>query len=174
MSGQGAHTATAAPDRRRRGRRMVDRRDPSRAEELANRYRDQLELVVSRHQAESTAAQEQLRVETLRRKRAEIHRERTLALLQDALDRAKTLQRLLPICGRCKKLRDDPQYRQQIARYFVARHGADNGDLSMCPDCAGQTDRRHIRLVHVTPPPEGDPSFSPARRVAAKPETVSA
>jgi DNA-binding response OmpR family regulator len=49
------------------------------------------------------------------------------------------LETFLPICGYCKKIRDDRNYWQQIESYINARTGTDFSH-SVCPDCY----ERHI------------------------------
>ena len=44
------------------------------------------------------------------------------------------LEAFLPICGYCKKIRDDSNYWQQIESYINARTGTDFSH-SICPDC---------------------------------------
>lgn len=46
----------------------------------------------------------------------------------------RQLEAFLPICGYCKKVRDDQNYWQQIEGYINARTGTDFSH-SVCPDC---------------------------------------
>jgi DNA-binding response OmpR family regulator len=46
----------------------------------------------------------------------------------------RQLEEFLPICGYCKKVRDDQNYWQQIESYINARTGTDFSH-SVCPDC---------------------------------------
>ena len=46
----------------------------------------------------------------------------------------RQLEQFLPICGYCKKVRDDGNYWQQIESYINARTGTDFSH-SVCPDC---------------------------------------
>ncbi len=55
--------------------------------------------------------------------------------LEDALARVRTLRGLLPICARCKKVRDDEGYWQQI-EHFVNQHSETAFSHSLCPKCA--------------------------------------
>ena len=54
--------------------------------------------------------------------------------LEYALDHVQTLQRLLPICSYCKRVRDDRNYWQELDAYF-----AEHSDLvfshGICPTC---------------------------------------
>ena len=46
----------------------------------------------------------------------------------------RQLEAFLPICGYCKKIRDDQNYWQQIESYINERTGTDFSH-SVCPDC---------------------------------------
>ena len=46
----------------------------------------------------------------------------------------RQLEAFLPICGYCKKIRDDGNYWQKIESYINARTGTDFSH-SVCPDC---------------------------------------
>ncbi len=54
--------------------------------------------------------------------------------LEDALQRVKQLQGLLPICSYCKKIRDDRNYWEQVDTY-LARHTQAEFTHGICPDC---------------------------------------
>ncbi|MEN9841625.1 MAG: hypothetical protein RL376_1425 [Verrucomicrobiota bacterium] len=49
----------------------------------------------------------------------------------------RQLEEFLPICGYCKKVRDDSNYWQQIESYINTRTGTDFSH-SVCPDCYKQ------------------------------------
>lgn len=56
-----------------------------------------------------------------------------------------SLQRLLPICSSCKKIRDDENYWHQVEEY-VADHLADiEFTHSMCPDCLAKNFPNYVR-----------------------------
>lgn len=55
--------------------------------------------------------------------------------LQAALDSARVLRGLLPICASCKKIRDDQGYWHQVEAYIHARTEADFTH-GICPECA--------------------------------------
>lgn len=57
--------------------------------------------------------------------------------LEAALSREKHLQRLLPICCYCKKIRDDSNYWHQVESY-VSRFANVNFSHSVCPECTEQ------------------------------------
>jgi hypothetical protein len=61
--------------------------------------------------------------------------ERTLARkVQETVAHLKTLRGLLPICAKCKKIRDDQGYYVQIET-FVKEHSYAEFSHSICPDC---------------------------------------
>ncbi len=59
----------------------------------------------------------------------------TVEELEEALDQVKTLRSIVPICMRCRKMRDDDGYWEKVEIY-LSKH--QNLDLShgFCPDCA--------------------------------------
>jgi len=69
------------------------------------------------------------------RKRADAEREKLIVELQNALAEVKTLSGLLPICGSCKKIRDDRGYWQRIEQ-FLADHSGAQFSHGLCPGCA--------------------------------------
>ncbi len=69
-----------------------------------------------------------------RQRRAEAEREQVILELQGALAEVKVLSGMLPICSRCKKIRDDNGYWNQIEAY-VASHSEAQFTHSICPDC---------------------------------------
>ena len=70
--------------------------------------------------------------------------------LEEALDQVKRLQGIIPICGYCKKIRDDHDYWQNVESY-VATHSEAEFSHSVCPSC-------FVQIVQ----PQLD-SFKPAR-----------
>ena len=63
-----------------------------------------------------------------------VERERIIQELQFALEHIKTLQGFIPICSKCKKIRDDEGFWNQLEKYFhdhtdvIFTHG-------LCPEC---------------------------------------
>jgi len=68
------------------------------------------------------------------RKMNEGERERLIDELKKALDNIKTLKGLLPICAKCKKIRDDKGYWKQIDAYIEAHTDA-SFSHGLCPEC---------------------------------------
>ena len=67
-------------------------------------------------------------------KRAEEEREKLLIELQKALAKVNTLSGLVPICSKCKKIRDDKGYWSQVEDYIHAHSGTEFSH-SLCPEC---------------------------------------
>jgi hypothetical protein len=59
---------------------------------------------------------------------------RLISKLQDALDRIKTLNGLIPICSSCKKIRDDKGYWNKLEKY-IQEHSNAEFSHGICPDC---------------------------------------
>ena len=51
-----------------------------------------------------------------------------------ALDEVKTLQGIIPICGYCKKIRDEKGLQNQLEAY-INNHSEAEFSHGMCPDC---------------------------------------
>jgi sigma-B regulation protein RsbU (phosphoserine phosphatase) len=54
--------------------------------------------------------------------------------IQRTLERVHALERLLPICMYCKRVRKDPTYWQEIDEYIHLQTGTDFSH-GICPDC---------------------------------------
>lgn len=54
--------------------------------------------------------------------------------LEEAIENVKTLSGLLPICSRCKKIRDDQGYWNHLES-FLSRHSEVLFSHGLCPDC---------------------------------------
>ena len=57
-----------------------------------------------------------------------------VAELEEALARVRQLQRLLPICAYCKRIRDDQNYWSQVETY-LADHADVQFSHGICPSC---------------------------------------
>jgi phosphoserine phosphatase RsbU/P len=72
--------------------------------------------------------------------------------LQDALNRVKMLQGIVPICSYCKKVRTDPGYWQQVEAYIGSQidvrfsHG-------ICPDCYEKQVKPELERMNRPLPP---------------------
>jgi hypothetical protein len=64
----------------------------------------------------------------------EKEREELIAALQKALTDVRQLSGLLPICARCKKIRDDKGYWTRLEEY-IHRHSSAEFTHGICPDC---------------------------------------
>jgi PAS domain S-box-containing protein len=79
-----------------------------------------------------------------RRKRDEEERVELIDELTKALKQVKTLAGLLPICARCKSIRDDQGYWQKVETYLT-QHSDAMFTHSVCPDCL----KKHEPLAEV-------------------------
>ncbi len=70
----------------------------------------------------------------LARKRVEDERERLIVELQEALAQVKSLRGILPICGHCKKIRNDQGYWSEVEQY-VSAHSEAEFSHGYCPEC---------------------------------------
>jgi DNA-binding NtrC family response regulator len=81
-----------------------------------------------------------------------IERAKLRRQLHEALARVKTLHGLIPICSKCKQIRDDRGYWQQVETY-VHEHSDADFTHGYCPSCASrimrqlgrQGRRKHLR-----------------------------
>lgn len=67
-------------------------------------------------------------------KKAQAEREELILKLEKALREVKTLSGLLPICVRCKKIRDDSDQWHHIESYVMEHTNADFTH-GLCPEC---------------------------------------
>lgn len=58
--------------------------------------------------------------------------------LKDSIDEIRQLSGLLPICAKCKKIRDDKGYWQQVEIY-IQQHTKATFSHGMCPSCMDET-----------------------------------
>ena len=63
----------------------------------------------------------------------------------------RQLEAFLPICGYCKKIRDDKNYWTQLESYINERTGTDFSH-SVCPDCYERVVRPELEKLRATPP----------------------
>jgi CheY-like chemotaxis protein len=86
-----------------------------------------------------------------------------VAELEHALDEVRQLQRLLPICMYCKKVRDDGDYWQEIEDYLHAQTGADFSH-GICPACMEGVIKGGLPSDPVARAARRDEPASPATR----------
>ena len=72
-----------------------------------------------------------------KRRQLEDDRSKLIDDLQKALKEIKELKGFFPICSKCKKIRDDEGYWQQVEKYIMERTGAQFSH-SYCPECYEQ------------------------------------
>ncbi len=69
------------------------------------------------------------------RKQAENEKNKIILQLQDALSEVKTLRGIIPICSKCKSIRDDQGFWQRLEDYLLA-HSDIEMTHSLCLKCA--------------------------------------
>jgi len=75
-------------------------------------------------------------------KRADEERNMLIEELQDSLNKIQTLKGLLPICARCKKIRDDEGYWSEVESY-VQKYIDVQFSHGLCPECA----KKEIEII---------------------------
>ncbi len=73
-------------------------------------------------------------IELVMRVRSALRIERQRQQLEAAIQKINSLEKLLPICSYCKKVRDDNDYWQEVEVYISARTDSQFSH-SVCPDC---------------------------------------
>ena len=68
------------------------------------------------------------------RRKQEEEQKRIIGELRKALEDIEILNKLLPICAWCKKIRNDKGYWEEVSAYFVKR-SAVSFTHGMCPEC---------------------------------------
>lgn len=68
-------------------------------------------------------------------KDAEKAREKLISELSEALEKVKTLSGLMPICAKCKKIRDDKGYWNNLESY-IEKYSEASFSHGICPECA--------------------------------------
>jgi CheY-like chemotaxis protein len=66
--------------------------------------------------------------------------------LEAALARVTQLHGLLPICGYCKRIRDDQNYWQQVESY-ISSHADVSFSHGVCPDCYEQRVKPELEAI---------------------------
>jgi DNA-binding response OmpR family regulator len=77
------------------------------------------------------------------------------------------LEAFLPICGYCKKIRDDQNYWKQLEQYINERTGS-KFSHGICPDCMDTKLRPELRKLGIELPPEGAAGDSRRQTPTAK------
>ncbi|WP_457554078.1 HAMP domain-containing protein [Desulfobacula sp.] len=86
---------------------------------------------------QSTTSVTLLENEIAERKQAEEEREKLIKELQEASKNIKTLSGLLPICAKCKKIRDDKGYWNNLEEY-IQTHSDASFSHGMCSECSDE------------------------------------
>jgi hypothetical protein len=78
-----------------------------------------------------------------RQLKGQAERDQLIGDLTRALTEVKNLKGLLPICGQCKKIRDDQGYWSQIESY-ISEHSEATFTHGVCPDCSTEIRREML------------------------------
>lgn len=65
--------------------------------------------------------------------------------------KVKQLESFLPICGYCRKIRDDKNYWTQVEDYFAKRDGT-RFSHGICPDCYERVMVPQLEALKIKPP----------------------
>jgi CRP-like cAMP-binding protein len=102
-----------------------------------NIYQNQLEEKVLARTSELRESNEKLKHEVAYRKQTEAEKERAIFKLESTVAQIKTLSGLFPICIKCKKIRDDTGYWQQLEQY-LQKHSDAEFRKSICEECSAK------------------------------------
>ena len=72
--------------------------------------------------------------------------------LEEALNRVKMLQGIVPICSYCKKVRTDPGYWQQVEAYIASQFDV-RFSHGICPECYEKQIKPEMERLNRPPPP---------------------
>jgi DNA-binding response OmpR family regulator len=64
----------------------------------------------------------------------------------------RQLQEIIPICGYCKKMRDDKNYWSQVEEY-IGKQAGSSFSHGVCPDCYERVLVPQMRQIGAEPPP---------------------
>ena len=71
------------------------------------------------------------------RKQAEKEKEKTIEKLRKSLEEINSLRGILPICAKCKNIRNDEGYYEQIESY-IQKHSEAIFSHGLCPECSDE------------------------------------
>lgn len=94
----------------------------------------ELERECRRNEREQDVVRLRMREAFRRSERQRRELEQANRSLEQALERIRTLSGLLPICSRCKKIRNDEGYWEQMESY-ISQHSDTVFSHSLCPEC---------------------------------------
>jgi hypothetical protein len=100
-------------------------------------HQSNLKSLVKKRTQELIKSNESLKLENEERKLTEKEKEKLINELQKTLDEVKTLSGLIPICARCKKIRDDKGYWNNLENY-IERHSKVLFSHGMCLECSDE------------------------------------
>ncbi len=80
-----------------------------------------------------------------------------VARILDFTSELRRMESFLPICGYCKKVRDDKKYWQQLEAYLAARAGT-RFSHGICPECYDEILVPQLKKLGIDAPPPTEPS----------------
>lgn len=101
---------------------------------IIKQARDYLEVKVAERTKELSETNLTLKNEVVERKKAQKVLQKKTRELKESLENVKTLSDLLPICSKCKNIRDDKGYWERIDVY-IQQHSDTVFSHGICPDC---------------------------------------
>jgi len=79
-----------------------------------------------------------------------VERNKLMLRLKQSLHEIERLRGLLPICMKCKKIRNDSGYWEQIEKYLAERSSV-KFTHGLCPDCCAAFMKESIAQLHPAP-----------------------
>lgn len=97
-------------------------------------YREHLEEILERRTRMLRQSSKRLKQEIEERQKAEKEKRKLVDELQAAVQKAKSLRHLIPVCPQCTRIRIDRDHWKKVEDYY-ASHAAIDLQQNLCPDC---------------------------------------
>jgi|GEM_PF-1856100 len=81
-----------------------------------------------------TVSMDKLEIEIIQRKQLQKEKQKVIEALEIALDEIKTLKGIVPICAKCKKIRDEKGHWNTLESY-IEKHSDASFSHGVCPEC---------------------------------------
>lgn len=101
-------------------------------------YREHLKDILERRTRMLRQSTIRLKQEIEERQKAEKEKRKLVNELQTAVQKAKSLRHLIPVCPQCTRIRTDRDYWQKVEDYYASRTTADL-QQNLCPSCRQKT-----------------------------------
>ena len=106
-------------------------------QKIVSGYEDSYEVTILRKNGSTFPVLVQGKMFSYKGKHVRVAAIRDLTRRKKAEEEIKTLQGIIPICSRCKKIRDDKGYWQQVDRY-ITEHSDAVFSHGMCKNCSDE------------------------------------